>query len=275
MYVDAVTFWNKGTIRSTYRLVSEERKQVETYADKGEKEPVDKLSNSLRRKLLDITIDPRIKLSREMSGATTMLDYTRSALSEVGAHLDTMREQVTAYYAQGASDEDKAAAKELFDEAKAEIVTIVDVSEYDGKKVLQDSSADGLYSQLVGPLEYNTEFSISFEADVIIDVSALDISVGESTVDNALLDQETRYEKFTSKLKAYVQGVSSQVGMILNSTQFYNGNEGILTEAEASTLAKYSKNWVNDESAKFFGASKVPPRDNVIALLTEKEEKET
>lgn len=268
MFVAKPTLWNRSAVGAAYRKEStsvEESKQFQKVAKK--KPPIDNLSNNLRRKILDVTVDPRPKFAREFQAAEQLLLFTKEAIGEVKGLLNTMQAQADLYYEQGASDQDKYEAKLVYDEAALEIQDVVNTASYEDKYVLQDSSGDGLFSQPVSPLRYRSEFSVEFGPDLIVDASGLDITLGETVVDAALLEQSTRAEKFTSKLQAYIQGVSSQVEMIVNSTQFYDKNIDILTESEAGDIAALSKRWVNEDSAKFFGSSRVPPRDSVMALF--------
>lgn len=268
MLVAGSSLWGQSAVGASYRKSSQSIDELKPYQKVSRPGAAfDKLSNSLRRKLLDVTVDPRPRLSRELLGVQQLLSYTSEALQELGSYVASMKELAAVYYGQGYTDEERADAREIFDLTKGEALKLIDNAIVYDKSVLKDSGAP-LFSQKVGPLSYEVDFTIEFDAGDYADIASLDITAGESVVTDLIAAEGAKVERFAARLDGYVQGVGSQVEMIVNSTQFYNGNEDILTEREASQIAELSKRWVNEDSARFFGSSNVPPRNRILDLFT-------
>lgn len=268
MLVADSTLWIQSRVGTAYRKDNPSVTELKPFQKVSRKDgSFDKLSNSLRRKLLDVTVDPRPRLSRELQGAEQFLSYVKEAVGELQGYLSEIKQQAEIYFGQGYSDTERTAAQSDYDQQLLDAQRLIDSAEMFGVSVLQDPGGV-LFSQQVGPLSYETEFSVQFDAGDYADLSVLDLSDGEEVFTAAIDSEIAKVSRFEASLNGYVQGVNSQVEMIVNSTQFYDGNEDILTEQEASNIAELSKRWVNEDSAKFFGSSNVPPRSRVLDLFT-------
>jgi flagellin len=210
------------------------------------------------------------KIRADVSEASAMLDVGVSIGEKVFTNLSKMRQMVDDYYDPETSQEDKNMMKADFSRLIKEVNASTNNGIYDGKKMVQDTSATGpLKTVNLDSNDLSQTFSISFTAQQVADPSALTLGNGTQVSDAAAVDAEL--EKAGSCLataSAYSRGIKSQYNMLSQKILTSKAEESSIVDIDESLeLAKATESSIRHQSTVAMMAQANSVRASIIKVL--------
>ncbi len=207
-------------------------------------------------------------VTRSIDEATAMINYSEQANRMIWDDLHDMQALVKDYYNTATSVEEQNVLQLEFEELKSRITMTQKGASYDGRDVLSDSSADPLISINTNPHDLSQKFEVSFDADTVVDVLALDITVGENDAMDALEKEVEHAGGYGAQLTGYRYGLEAQ-RKLSQVTIEENGNtiNTIQDVDEAQELFSLTKRTIQQQAATSMFAQSKMSKSNMLILV--------
>lgn len=164
------------------------------------------------------------KMKRESRSAAVLLQGIGEgiALTDVAAFageqvfnaIGSMRDIVTRYYHENTTDDDKVALEAEFEAYRTTVTSIIDNSTYDGLQLISDNGGNPFRTIAVDTNDFTRQLTISYTADDIADVGALELGQSdEATEMAAVMDELEKAGSYLAKTSAYAYGLNAHYNL--------------------------------------------------------------
>lgn len=210
------------------------------------------------------------KIRNDVADASGMIDVGVVAGESVFKNLSKMRQMVDDYYDSNTTQDQKNAMKADFDQLIKQVNSTIANCTYDGKKLIQDTSASGpLKTVLLDDHDLSQTFSINFTAQQVADPTALTLgSTNQNSEATAVQNELDKAGSYLAAISAYSQGIKSQYRILEKKMTVSQQVVSNITDAdEAAEMAKATKNSIRHQSAATMMAQANSARASILRLL--------
>jgi flagellin len=196
---------------------------VRIAAEKKFSRPSDNIPDYFRSSKITRENSAYKAIKQDLGEVIEMMNVAEKGGTFVFEDLLRMKSLVKTYYDSSTTSEEKSMIQADFNGVKDQITYTIANTKYDGKKLIQDTSATSpLRSVFLNPNDFTQTFDIDFESGDIADVSALDITAGQAAATAAVETQLQKAGAYLAKVSGYGYGLSAQYNLVGNKVL---GNE--------------------------------------------------
>lgn len=234
--------------------------------------PSDSATDYFRSQKIQMDIRGYGEVRRNLGGAIAMMDVLERAGTYLFDDLTRMKELVGLYYDDSASDEEKAAYEAEFNTFISRVSGIIDSTYYDGRKVIQDTTATSpLRSINLDPNNISSTFDIDFNSSQVVeaaDINLLDITVGEAAAESAVQTQLDKAGAYLGRVSGYIYGLNSQFNLVENKVENYEKADSNISDIDtAKEMANMVKKSICQQSSIAMLGQANMLKQSVLALF--------
>lgn len=210
------------------------------------------------------------KIRTDVADVAGMIDVGVAAGESVFKNLSKMRQMVDDYYDPNTTQDQKNAMKADFDQLIKQVNSTIANAAYDGKKLIQDTSASGpLKTVFLDDHDLSQTFSVSFTAQQVADPTALTLgSTNQNSEATAVQNELDKAGSYLASVSAYSRGIKSQYRILEKKMTVSRQVVSNITDAdEAVEMAKATQNSIRHQTAAAMIAQANSARASILRIL--------
>jgi flagellin len=185
-------------------------------------------------------------IRRDLGETLEMMTVADKGGAFIFDDLTRMKSLIKTYYDTSTTADEKSMIKAEFNGVKDQITFTLANTVYEGKNLIQDTSATSpLRTVDLNPNDFTQQFTIDFTGSDVTDVSGLNITDTDLGTDTAAVDaQMGSAGSYLAKVSGYIYGLNAQYNLvekkILSNQDAQSALEGIDSAAEVTQMLKRS-----------------------------------
>lgn len=232
--------------------------------------PFDNITDYFHAKKINRESSDYERIRTEVAETSAMLDVGVNIGEKVFANLSKMRQLVDDYYDPNVTQDEKDYMKAEFTQLIDEVNASINNGLYDGKKIVQDTSATGpLKKVYLDSNDLSQTFSITFTAAQVANPSMLTLGSGDQNADISAVQAELdKAGSYLATVSAYARGIKSHYNIInqkIETTR--NTGSAIINANESIEMAKATERSIRHQSTAAMIAQANMARASVLKLL--------
>lgn len=163
-------------------------------------------------------------IQQNLRTGSALIDTVKQAGNTVFEDISHMQDLMKSYYNPTSTDDERTTDQVEFETTKNRVMSEIATTYYDGRKLIDDSSANPLKTIQLDPHDRSSTYTINFDAGDVADVLGLTLGVSDQATESAALQgQLNKATSYMAKTNVYSDSLATYDGLTeQKSVQYRN-----------------------------------------------------